>query len=92
LPAAKVDEKTTHQSTSTAGDEEVGGRRRRRRINKGGDPGGQKAVARGEAEVATQQPVRVDDERHGETTGGGAGRHEAAACQYATQQPARTDE
>jgi hypothetical protein len=61
LPAAKVDEKMTHQSTSTAGDKEVGGRRRRRWINRGGDPGGQKAVAQREAEVARQQPVRVDN-------------------------------
>ncbi len=63
LPAAKVDKKMTHQSTSTAGDKEVGGRRRRRQINRGGDPGRQEAVEGGEAEVATQQPVKADNER-----------------------------
>jgi hypothetical protein len=47
-------------------------------------------VERGEAEVATQQPVKADDERQqrdnrrttrgsDETTGEGAGRQEAAA-------------
>jgi hypothetical protein len=29
LPATKVDKKTMHQSTSTAGDKEVGGKKRR---------------------------------------------------------------
>jgi hypothetical protein len=63
LPATKVDKKTTHQSTSTAGDEEVGERRTRQQIQRGGGPGGREAVARGEAEVAIQQPGRADDER-----------------------------
>jgi hypothetical protein len=35
LPAAKLDKKTMHQSTSTAGDKEVTGRRRRQRIKRG---------------------------------------------------------
>jgi hypothetical protein len=32
-------------------------------MNRGGGPGGQEAVTRGEAEVETQQPVRADNER-----------------------------
>ncbi len=60
LPTAKVDKKTTHQLTSIAGDREVSGRRRRRQIKRGGGPGGQESVVQGEAEVATQQPVRAD--------------------------------
>ncbi len=82
MPAAKVGEKTTHQSTSTA-------RRRRGRMNRGGGLGGQKAVARGQAEVATKQPVRVDDERQRrddrwrrwQTGGGGVSRCDATTSQ-----------
>ncbi len=89
MPAAKVDEKTMHQSTSTAWDEEVGGMRRSQRINRGGGPGGQEAVAQGEAEVETQQPVRADDERQQQdnrqrrrqTGGGGVSRCDAASSQ-----------
>jgi hypothetical protein len=44
LPAAKVDKKMMHQSTSIAGDKEVGGRRRRQQINRGGGPGRQEVV------------------------------------------------
>ncbi len=62
LPATKVDKKTTHQSTSTAGDEEVGGRRRRQGIKRGGGPGRWEALEQGEAEAPTQQPVRVYNE------------------------------
>ncbi len=63
LPAAKVDKKTTHQSTSTAGDKEVGGRRRRRWINRGGGSGGPEVVVQGEVEMVMQQPVRAEDKR-----------------------------
>jgi hypothetical protein len=69
LPAAKVDKKMMHQSTSTAGDKEVGGRRRRRKINRGGGPVRQEAVEQGEAEVATQQPVKADIERQQQDNG-----------------------
>jgi hypothetical protein len=79
LPATKVDKKKAHQSISTAGYKRVGGRRRRQWMKRGGGPGGQEAVARGEAEAATQQPVRVDNKRQQQNnrwrrqqTGGGS--------------------
>ncbi len=82
LHAAKVDKKMTHQSTLKAGDKEVGGRRRRWRINRGGGPGGCKAVAWGNAVAVMQQLVRVDDKgqrrddkwRHQQTGGGSVSR------------------
>ncbi len=63
MPATKVDKKAMHQSTSTVGDKEVGGRRRRQQIKRGGGPGRREAVAQGEAEAATQQPIRADNKR-----------------------------
>jgi hypothetical protein len=89
LPATKVDKKTAHQSTSTAGDKEVGGRRRRQWINQGGGPGGGKAVVQGQAEAAMQLPVRVDNKRQQQvnrqkrrqTGGGGVSRCNATTSQ-----------
>jgi hypothetical protein len=79
LPAAKVDKKMMHRSTSTAGDKEVGCRRRRQWIKRGGGPGSWEVVVQGKAEAAMQQPVRVydkrqwgDNRRRRRQTGGGS--------------------
>jgi hypothetical protein len=62
---------------------------RRQWINRGGGPGGQEAVARGEVEVGMQQPVRADDKRqwqdnrwrHRQTRGGSLSRCNATTSQ-----------